>query len=144
MIGTENSIRAITRKSCKFRKNVKLFRFLDFYKRSMRAARQYLSESHIISWTQQWRVGLHRWAGHFSRLAGGKLPVRILNWRSIQWWRENQLQPDVLRHPARLSCWRWEEQLEAYHGPRWRHTAANRALWKANEVPFSCRPFHET
>ena len=64
----------------------------------------------------------HRMAGHFARLDDSHIVAKVLLWRDLSWWRQQQQNWEVNGgkgggvHSARFACWRWEQDFEISYG----------------------------
>ena len=109
--------------------------WVDWNQRSLRGARALV-----------WKMGVQRWSshaltriwglwGHVARQEG--LTKKVLLWRGLHWWRQEQANPRGQRHPGRFNPSQdIERSIAAVAGDEWATAAANRTWWRAQESVF--------
>ncbi|CAE7866414.1 unnamed protein product [Symbiodinium sp. KB8] len=77
--------------------------WLDFRMRSLRAARQILSNAGMERWSTTWLRRHWQYRGHVVRAASRDQPPAssvMDGYRTLAWWRRQQANRDGVRHPA--------------------------------------------
>ena len=87
------------------RRKVELW--LDWHRRSVHLARHLRRRMKQQPWLEKLLFRQHAWWAKSQ--TGTAVHAKVLQWRSLVWWRMAQQQG--VRHPARFSPWRWESQL---------------------------------
>ena len=103
--------------------------WLEFYKRTMRHARELFLKLGFHKWSSLWLDKYLMFAGHLERLADTRVARKALSCRDLAWWRGQQALACGLRHSGRFRVWRWETRLTESSEKPWRSLAQNRETW---------------
>ena len=111
--------------------------FVGYVKRSASVCRQVLVKYKLQGIVATALTRLHGWAGHLARLPPSSPVVRVLWFRSLAWWREQQERGnrrDSRHHrPGRFA--RWEAPLELFD-PECFTLAQDRSAWRLSRSCF--------
>ncbi|CAE7550167.1 unnamed protein product [Symbiodinium necroappetens] len=113
--------------------------WLDFRMRSLRAARQILSNAGMERWSTTWLRRHWQYRGHVVRAASRDQPPAssvMDGYRTLPWWRRQQASRDGVRHPAAFFPHLSNEEVRlnrAAGRAEWRELAADPVEWKKKE-----------
>ena len=91
--------------------------WLDWVKRSTRAARKAAASVGIRMWLDAHLKAKWGWAGHVLRMDPERLASRAVQWRDSEWWAAELEEVSAslrLRRPHRTRWFRWEDDLRRF------------------------------
>ena len=113
--------------------------WLDYRQRSLRAARQIISNCGQERWSTSWLRRYWGYKGHVARSASRDSPpasAYMDRYRTYQWWVEQQRRADGIKHPRSHYPYLSNDELRlnrAAGGKEWREVACDPAAWKGLE-----------
>ena len=108
----------------------------DFFQRWATQIRTWVADAGYVSADELYLRAQFAWAGHVARIPswrGHSVASDILHFRDEAWLKRCVARHGNQGHDKRFRVWRWEKPIAAYHGVRWRDTAADKNKW-ADEV----------
>ena len=114
--------------------------WLDFYKRTMRHARDTIHKLGFSRWSREWHFKYLSFSGHVARLPDTRLALRSLNYRDLAWWKNEQSKPHGVRHQGQFKVWRWETRVFSEMSSEeipWRSLANNRDKWRIRAMQIA-------